>query len=256
MTQSTPKQKKSFSLIRFIKGLWNRRVVKLFRWWIVVSFIITLVSIAGGMYLEYLGISDFWVNVLAGIPGIFVAFIIGIFILNKYEEDKWADAREFLLDSLLTRLDELLLSLAGMIRFNYSDKYNFPLINSFFPEQTQESHMLWVEDKINFLLKAPKQIDKYEDTLTLSNHLYGCITKYDYHLVNYLVPQLLKSSIPQDLSNELIKFSELIHRIHRGMKVQEFISPTLFEAFILNIQEIYKLSKGVLKKDWDTLNLQ
>lgn len=250
MTQSTPKQKKSFSLIRFIKGLWNGRKFKLSGWWILASIVITVLSIIAGMSLEKREISDFWVNFFAGIPGIFVTFVISISLLNKYEENKWADAREFLLDSLLTRFDELLLSLGGAIVLSYSDKYNFPLINSIFPEKTQESHMLWVEDKINFLLKAPKQID-YADTPTLSNILYGCITKHDDYLVNYLVPQLLKSSIPQNLSNELIKFSELIHRIHRGMQIQEFISRTLFEALILNIQEIYRISKGVLKKDWD-----
>ncbi len=211
--------------------------------YIVWILVLVAVGLVGGLWIDAKG---FWLNIFSDLVQIFIGLLIGLWILDRYNDDrqrkKWETVRHFTYVAIATHLfyilDQMVIDFADII----------PNILSLQFRTHEHQPNQQTLDSIVALYNSLVQYQEKQET-DLSSRVveYYVNIKDDLNYIgDHLTPRVLEFSQNQKLIDDLIMFDDARSHLFDAVLAEQKISiGGIFPTLIVFVAKVHVLCEAL-----------
>jgi hypothetical protein len=189
-----------------------------------ISVALVVLSTLVGLWLDATG---FAVNVVAGVVGVFIGFVVGVGILNRYVEaqraQQWAKVRKLSYTSISNHLYDIAQEAGIHCGVQFPQDVNLSSIRSSgrdHPNLAVAQAMLELCSKMQGLPGATSTDNTFSD---IAVEFYQDIQWNLDQISNVLLPRVVQSTTEQEVVDSLVEFDRARLDLHNAVFVHKRI---------------------------------
>ncbi len=185
----------------------------------VIAIALVAMSLIAGFWLDWKG---FIVNLLAGVVGVFISFLISIKILNKYVDAQRAQQWEKVRFLTYTAISNHLYDIVEEVGIHYETQFSSTIEGGRDqPNSSVAASMLKFCSKLQNLPGAESGDNILSD---IAVDLYQYIQWDLDQLTDILLPRVIQATNDQEVIDALVGFDRAKQRLHNAVVGQEEIA--------------------------------